>query len=65
MMKNKERIATAVEIIALYGHLHGKQYKAWVVDQVLRSLVGKKAYVKFIKNVNSPMYDPWDVGKAP
>ncbi len=61
----KVRIADAVEVAIRYGQISGDHHKAWVIDQMLRKLLGKD-YERTIKESDPDgEYDPWDVGIAP
>lgn len=58
---------TQVGNIAMrFGGIDGDHHKQWVIDQMLRSSLGKERYEAWIKEMNSdPDYDPWDVGSPP
>ena len=44
----QKRIDAAVDIAIRYGGIDGSHHKAWVIDQVLRKLLGKQ-YAAVIK----------------
>lgn len=58
----------AIEIALQYGACDGEHHKAWVIDQMLRALLGK-SYCKTIKDwcngENGPKTYEWDVGIPP
>jgi hypothetical protein len=67
------KIDQAVELIAQYGWIDGAHHKQWVLDQVLRALLGE-GYEKFIADNFHERYregdedvvtDHWDRGIAP
>ena len=64
-MSDKTRIDKAVEVALQYGRIDGDHHKTWVIDQMLRRLLGKD----YNKIVNSPEdvkeYGKWDKGIAP
>lgn len=66
-MKSPEfRIVEAVGIATHYGMIDGAHHKQWVIDQMLRAMMGKEKYKKWIENYNAePDYDNWDEGIAP
>jgi hypothetical protein len=39
-MNDRERIDAAVEVAIRYGGIDGEHHKAWVIDQMLRHLLG-------------------------
>lgn len=51
------RIAEAVRFAADYGWIDGDHHKAWVIDQMLRSLLGE-SYAEVVG-------DDWDEGTPP
>ncbi len=60
MMKSKQRIAEAVELIGIYGSGGCVQHKTWVIDQVLRKLLSNKAYTDLFLVAHRD--GPWDSG---
>lgn len=66
--KEEKQINQALEIAFNYGQTDGVHHKAWVIDQMVRALTGKK----YDKWVNDYIYDEetgdsytWDKGIAP
>jgi hypothetical protein len=57
-------VETAVEIIERYGMIDGAHHKQWILDQILRTLLGD-GYEKWIEKYNVPEYQPWDTGITP
>lgn len=64
----EERIEAAVELAIRYGGIDGGHHKMWVIDQMLRALVGDK-YEALIKDArdgeDGPETYDWDVGIPP
>lgn len=61
---DKEKIARALDIANNYGTIDGAHHKMWVIDQMVRVLVGLET--SYHKNYNSEDEDyPWDTGIAP
>lgn len=59
-------IFKAAEIASSYGTIDGAHHKQWVIDQMLRKMLGAKGYKEWVAKMNSdPEYEPWDVGIAP
>lgn len=56
-------IEKAIEIGIRYGQIDGDHHRLWVIDQMLRVLLGEK-YDETIKEANGTEYD-WDVGIPP
>lgn len=45
--------------------IDGSHHKQWVIDQMVRALLGD-GYEAWVEENNSdPDYEPWDVGVAP
>lgn len=67
-MNDKKRIEAAVSIAIQYGGIDGGHHKMWVIDQMLRKLLGP-AYAKTIKEAcageDGPETYEWDVGVPP
>ena len=63
--KNKlqERIDKALEIAYQYAQIDGSHHRLWVIDQMLRELLGDK-YKSWIKKYEEGDYK-WDIGIAP
>lgn len=47
-MSDKDRISKAVALAIRYGGIDGDHHKAWVIDQMLRALLGR-TYAATIK----------------
>ena len=63
-----DRIQEAIDIAFQYGGIQGDHHKAWVIDQMMRILLGDKyeACVKEARNgVDGPETYTWDEGIAP
>lgn len=61
-----ERIQQAVEIAQRFGMIDGEHHKQWVIDQMVRTLLGPEGYAEWLADTNSdPEYAPWDEGIAP
>ena len=59
------RIAKALEVAERYGGIDGAHHKQWVIDQMVRVLLGN-GYGKWVREMNdAPDYLPWDEGIAP
>lgn len=67
MSTAEERIDMAMNVIERYGSFEGDHHKQWVLDQVVRALLGQKGYEEWVSgmNDNGGDYDPWDAGIAP
>ena len=50
----------AIHNIGCYGMIDGAHHKQWVLDEILRALLGKERYRTWIEN-----YEDWDEGIAP
>jgi len=59
----REKIQNSVSVIDMYGTFDGQHHKQWVLDQVLRTLLGQD-YEGFVKERAGDGY-PWEVGIAP
>lgn len=64
----EERIHKAVYYATLYGSIDGGHHKMWVIDQMLRALLGDK-YEEHIEHYREGEDGPdtyaWDEGIAP
>ncbi len=63
-----EKIEKALEVAFQYAQTDGGMHKAWVIDQMVRELIGDK-YDEWIKEYckgedGDNTYD-WDIGIAP
>ncbi len=67
-MSDRKKIEAALELAVRYGQIDGGHHKMWVIDQMVRALVGKK-YDAFIAEANDGEDGPdtyeWDVGIPP
>lgn len=64
-MKKKTRIVSAVEVAERFGMIDGDHHKQWVIDQMIRMLLGD-GYQVWVDKMNADEdYDPWNVGIAP
>ena len=60
-----DNIIEAVNV-SLYGMFDGSHHKMWVIDQMLRVLLGEERYNLFVAEYNKDEdYEDWDVGIAP
>lgn len=67
-MTDKERIKEATKIAWQYAQFDGAHHKMWVIDQMLRTILGEEDYKKFVDAYQTPDgedYYTWDVGIAP
>jgi hypothetical protein len=64
-MTDRDKIQQAIAIMTEYAMIDGSHHKQWVIDQVLRALLGSD-YEDFIYGYNhDPDYEDWDEGIAP
>lgn len=64
--KLQARVGKAVRLIERFGSFDGEHHKQWVLDQVLRALLGAKGYRAWVVDMNADTdYSPWDEGIAP
>lgn len=56
------QVDAAIQIAVDYGYIDGAHHKQWVIDQMLRYLLGPAAYEGF---VSIDMEGEWDTGVAP
>ena len=63
-MTDQEKIDNAIDLIQSYGTIDGGHHKMWVLDQVLRLLMGEEDYGKWIDGEEVAGYS-WDEGIAP
>jgi len=65
------RINAALEVVDAHGHHDGAHHKQWVVDQMLRALLGEGEYRAWRHRYEAPTEDyqgmtpTWDEGRAP
>lgn len=67
-MNDKEKIDHALTIALKYGGIDGAHHKAWVIDQIVRTLTGDN-YLNVISKAKAGADGPetysWDEGIAP
>ena len=66
--KAKDKIKKATDIIYLYGGIDGGHHKQWVLDQVVRILLGDKYtdwVTEYSKDDLGDFVYEWDEGIAP
>lgn len=65
----EDRAVVALGIAVQYGGTDGEHHKSWVVDQMVRALVGIADYETFVDRVcdgeDGPETYSWDEGIAP
>lgn len=66
----EKRIKKATELAFKYGQIDGGHHKMWVIDNMLRILLGKKDYAIFVEEYYEEDEDgeveyEWDTGIAP
>ncbi len=60
-----DRRTKAVSVAEEDGMIDGAHHKQWVIDQMVRALLGNE-YPAWVEKMNADDdYDPWDVGIAP
>lgn len=56
----------AARVAHRFGGIDGDHHKQWVIDQMLRAILGKRDYQAWVVRMNAnPDYEPWDTGIAP
>lgn len=60
----KEVIDKVINIAYEYGQIDGAHHKTWVIDQMIRELLGTE-YDNFIKEYEEDGEYTWDIGIAP
>lgn len=70
MMSDAEKIEAALDLISRYGGIDGEHHKTWVLDQVVRTLLGSDAeYQRWVvdQEAGEDGADTyaWDVGIPP
>jgi hypothetical protein len=70
VVSEQGRIAAALEVARRYGGTDGADHKAWVIDQMVRALLGEfGAYRQFVAEARAGEDGPetyeWDEGVAP
>ena len=65
----EKRIAQALDVITGYAGFDGAHHKDWVIDQVVRILVGNEDYPQWVADVcdgeDGPNTYEWSEGTAP
>ena len=67
---NEEKIRKAVEVAERFGEYDGEHHKTWVIDQMLRVLLGDRYQIWVadreaeIRRDDDPSYK-WNVGVSP
>jgi hypothetical protein len=64
----EERIKNALSYAWSYGQIDGGHHKMWVIDQMVRTLLGNEEYEEWVKSYETPDgedYWTWDTGIAP
>lgn len=59
------RIATALDLAMRYGSIDGDHHKMWVIDQMVRKLLGPVEYKTFVKHYEAKQNAEWETGVAP
>ena len=64
------RVNAAASIAMRYGMVDELHHKQWVIDQMLRAMLGEVVYAKWIEDCNNDEvitagHTPWDEGVAP
>lgn len=70
MTLEQKRIRKALDLAIRFGQIDGAHHKTWVIDQMVRALVGgKREYNALVKEVcageDGPETYSWDEGVAP
>lgn len=60
-----KRFKAAVKIAHQYAQIDGGHHKTWVIDQMLRKLLGTKEYKAFVRKYTTNGEYEWDIGIAP
>ena len=62
------RIARALKLASAYGSIDGDHHKAWVIDQMVRVLTGRR-YTRWVRaqreGEDGPETYSWYIGIAP
>lgn len=69
-MTTDKKIEKALKLVLVYGGIDGAHHKTWVIDQMVRALLGsEKLYEKWVKDTKAGEDGPdtysWDTGIAP
>ena len=70
MTVNERKISAALDTAMRYGQIDGDHHKAWVIDQMVRELLGcQEKYVIWVEEYergeDGPQTYEWDSGIAP
>lgn len=68
MASNEDKMVECLSLAVNYGQINGASHKAWVIDQIVRVLTGKKydtLVVKAKAGEDGPETYKWDCGIAP
>lgn len=63
-----KRIEKALDFAWCYGQIDGAYHRLWVIDQMVRALLGEEEYKKWVERYEAPDgedYWEWDIGIAP
>lgn len=60
----EDRVNKALDIIYEYGGIDGDHHQKWIVDQILRTLLGN-AYGPWVDEYEEGGEYEWDIGVAP
>lgn len=66
-----KKIVEALELAFQYGTCDGSHHKMWVIDQMVRVLLGPEKYELWVAKFNGPADEDgcteyeWDVGTPP
>ena len=56
----------AARVAHRFGGFEAAYHKQWVIDQMLRAILGNKDYKAWVEAMNAnPDYEPWDTGTCP
>lgn len=70
MKSSEERIEMALGVAFSYSQIDGAHHKAWIIDQMVRALLGIEKYDDWVKEYEKNDEDEddpyeWDKGIAP
>ena len=63
MLKN--RVRDAIDTILMYGGIEGDHHKAWVIDQILKTILGEGEYEFVVEQYEEDGEYEWNTGIAP
>lgn len=67
-MTEDERIKEALRFAWSFGQIKGDPHKTWVIDQMVRALLGEdqyKSWVMAYETTDGDKYWTWEVGVKP